>query len=270
MIDCICSGLCGVVIGLINRFMDNRKTNQLFRTLISSLVMAFIAYGMGHFGICQNPDAVIIGALMILVPGLMFTNAMRDIIYGDTNSGTNRIVQVFLIAAAIALGTGVAWQLIDALNGAHIAPIPIPHPLWLECIASLVGCAGFAILFNIHGPGIMICATGGILAWVTYRVSLYLGCGDILAYFYAAVIAAIYSEIMARVRKCPAIGYLVISVFPLIPGTGIYYTMNYAMLGQMTNFANQGTHTLAIASVMAVGILTASTCARLITSLKHK
>ena len=118
-IDSICGGLCGLIIGVVNRFMENQKANQLFRTLISSCVMAFAAYAMGHFGVCQNPDAVIIGALMILVPGLLFTNAMRDIIYGDTNSGTNRIVQVFLIAASIALGTGVAWRLIDTFGGMH-------------------------------------------------------------------------------------------------------------------------------------------------------
>lgn len=270
MLDCLCSGLCGLIIGIVNRYMDNQKANLLFRTLISSFIMAFVAYSMGHFNICRNPDAVIIGALMILVPGLLFTNAMRDVIYGDTNSGTNRIVQVFLIAAAIALGTGVAWQLIDSLKGTHVVPVPVLHPLWLECIATLVGCAGFAIIFNIHGPGVLFCASGGVLTWCTYRISLHLGCGDILAYFYATVIAAMYSEIMARVRKCPAIGYLVISAFPLIPGAGVYYTMNYAMQGQMSSFATQGTHTLAIASVMAVGILIASTCARLLTSIKHK
>ena len=269
-VDCICSGLCGLIIGIVNNFMDNQKANQLFRTLIGSFIMAFFAYLMGHFNICQNPDAVIIGALMILVPGLLFTNAMRDIIYGDTNSGTNRIVQVFLIAAAIALGTGVAWQLMDVLNCAHIAPIPVPHPLWMEGLATLIGCAGFAIIFNIHGPGILICALGGVLAWCAYRISLLFGCGDILAYFYAAVIAAVYSEIMARIRKCPAIGYLVISIFPLIPGAGVYYTMNYAMQGQMSKFATQGTQTLSIASVMAVAILIASTSARLISSIKRK
>ena len=58
-----------------------------------------------------DADIVIIGALMLLVPGLLFTNAMRDIINGDTNSGMNRIIQVFLIAVAIALGTGAALAL---------------------------------------------------------------------------------------------------------------------------------------------------------------
>ena len=60
-------------------------------------------------------DSSIIGALMILVPGLLITNSMRDIIYGDTNSGINRIVQVLLSAFAIALGTAAAWRITSGL-----------------------------------------------------------------------------------------------------------------------------------------------------------
>ena len=68
---------------------------------------------------------------------------------------------------------------------------------------------------------------------------------------------------MARIRKYPAISYLVVSAFPLIPGAGVYYTMNYALRGDMDSFASKGMHTIAIAGVMAVGILLASTVVRL-------
>lgn len=49
--------------------------------------MALPAYAAAGLGWLKCPDAAIIGALMILVPGLLITNSMRDIIYGDTNSG---------------------------------------------------------------------------------------------------------------------------------------------------------------------------------------
>ena len=104
-IDGICAGVCGMLAGFVDWFMGDLKANQFFRTIAASFFMALLAYGMYALGIARNPDTVTIGALMILVPGLLFTNAMRDIIYGDTNSGVNRIVQVLLIAAAIALGT---------------------------------------------------------------------------------------------------------------------------------------------------------------------
>ena len=67
---------------------------------------------------------------------------------------------------------------------------------------------------------------------------------------------------MARVRKYPAISYLVVSIFPLIPGAGVYYTMNYAVRGDMEQFAHQGMSTAAIAGIMAVGILLGSTAFR--------
>lgn len=265
-VDSLSAGLCGIVVGLVNRFMDNMKANPFFRTITAAFLMAFLAYFTGYVSLAQNIDAVIIGALMILVPGLVFTNAMRDIIYGDTNSGINRIVQVFLIAAAIALGTGAAWKLAGLLWGIPVSASSVLHHLWIEGIACFVGCFGFSILFNIHGPGRLLCAAGGVLTWLTYQLCLHTIGDDIAAYFFATMIAALYSEIMARIRKYPAISYLVVSAFPLIPGAGVYYTMNYAVRNDMEHFANQGMHTVAIAGVMAVGILLVSTVVRLVNS----
>lgn len=261
--DCICSGICGLIVGLVNRFMDKLKANQFFRIIAAAFLMAFPAYAMHAGKFSDNPDTVIIGALMILVPGLLFTNAMRDIIYGDTNSGLNRIVHVFLIAAAIALGTGAALRISSTMWGIHAVPTPIDHTFGLECIAAFVGCAGFVILFNIHGMNCNLCALGGTLTWAVFSVILSYSGDDILAYFVATVTAAAYSEIMARIRKKPAISYLVISIFPLIPGAGVYYTMCYAVSGDIESFASQGMHTVAIAGAMAVGILLCSTVIRL-------
>jgi len=262
--DSLCSGICGVLVGLVNKFMDAQKANQFFRIISASFLMAILAYITGSLGIASNPDAVIIGALMILVPGLIFTNAMRDIIYGDTNSGINRIVQVFLIAVAIALGTGVAWILINHLMTLPPAAAAITHPLVIESISCFISCIGFAILFNIHGPGSLLCAAGGALTWIVYRLALLFGGSDLAAYFLATLIASLYAEIMARIRKYPAISYLVISAFPLIPGAGIYYTMTCAVKGDMAGFTDKGMHTIAIAGVMAVGILIGSTIIRMI------
>lgn len=270
LVDCLCAGACGLVVGLVSHISEKLKANQFFRLIGASFFMALLAYCAGSVGIAANADAVIIGALMILVPGLVFTNAMRDIIYGDTNSGINRIVQVLLVAAAIALGTGAAYNLTDTLLSiASPAPV-IYHNLLIEAVACFVGCTGFFILFNIHGNGGFLCALGGTLTWITYRLITAIGGDEITAYFFATMVAALYSEVMARIRKYPAISYLVISVFPLIPGAGIYYTTNHLVRGDMTSFAAQGTHTIAIAGAMAVGILIISTLFRVISMRKRK
>ena len=269
LIDALCAGLCGILLGLADRFLEKFKTNQFFRTIATAFIMTMVAYITGVIGIADNTDAVIIGTLMILVPGLIFTNAMRDIIFGDTNSGINRIVQVILIAAAIALGTGVAWNLSSSLWGIAVNAPVLEHSAFIQCIACFVGCVGFFILFNIHGPGGFLCALGGAITWTTFCLVEQFGGGELVCYFISTLFAAAYAEVMARIRKYPTICYLVVSIFPLIPGAGIYYTTNYLVQGDMSSFASQGTLTIAIAGVIAVGILMVSTIVRLWSEWRH-
>ena len=269
LIDAFCGGACGILIGFVDKLLSARKANQFFRTIATSYLMALLAYALGAAGICRNPDAATIGALMILVPGLLFTNAMRDIIYGDTNSGVNRIVQVFLIAVALALGTATAWNTAQLLWSTPVSVPAIDYSILVQCLFAWIGCIGFAILFNIHGPGGLLCALGGFLSWAVYCIVMEMGGTDIVAYFWSALFASLYSEIMARVRKYPAISYLVVSIFPMIPGAGVYYTMNYAVRGEMDLFADKMMHTAAIAGIMAVGILLGSTMFRMYSDWKN-
>lgn len=269
--DFLCSGVCGMLVGFVNQSLDKWKANQFFSTIASAFFMALLAYAFSALGLSPNPDAVNIGALMILVPGLLFTNAMRDIIYGDTNSGINRCVQVVLIAMGIALGTASAWKLATFLWGTPVSQPNIDYSFGVQCIFSFFGCMGFVILFNIHGKGRALCALGGALTWAVYLITVKLTGSELTAYFWSALFSSLYSETMARIRKVPALTYLVISIFPIIPGAGAYYTMNYAVRGEMELFASKGLFTAAIAGVMAVGILLGSTCFRMYSHWKlHK
>ena len=100
LLDCLWAGLMGLIIGLVTRFMDKQEANPFFSTLLAACCMALPAYIAAGLGLMDSPDAAIIGTLMMLVPGLPITNAMRDIIYGDTNSGIFRLVQVVFTALA--------------------------------------------------------------------------------------------------------------------------------------------------------------------------
>lgn len=263
IVGALCSGVCGLLIGLINLLMNRTKVNTFFSTILSAFVMSCAAYALSGAGIVKNLDAVIIGALMLLVPGMLFTNAMRDIIFGDTNSGVNRIVQVLLIAVAIALGTGCALNLISVFVTIPES-ITIVHPAWLQCIAAVVSCAGFAIVFNVHGHGFILCILGGGFVWAAYCICFYLfHCSEPLSYFFAAIVSGLYSEIMARIRKYPATSYLVISLMPMFPGAGVYYATNYFVNNDMSNFTAKGYATIAIAGAIAIGVLTVSTLFRL-------
>ena len=82
-------------------------------------------------------------------------------------------------------------------------------------------------------------------------------------YWISTIIVSAYAEIMARVFKAPVTGFLTIGILPLVPGGGIYYTMEYCVSGQTDLFIETAIHTLAIAGALAVGVLVVSSLVRL-------
>ena len=261
--DCICAAATGLFLGIVSHFLSRLDANNFFQQITAAFLMSGFAYLLAHFGLCRNPHTVVIGTIMLLVPGLLFTNGIRDIIFGDTNSGINRVVEALLIAAAVALGTAAAWNFAHYLWGMPEFPERFYHPDLYTCIASFVACLGFVILFNIHGYGNMLCALGSGLTWAAYCICAAAGLGYFSCCLIGTMVSAIFAEAMARIRKYPAISYLIIAVLPLIPGSSIYYTALEAVNGNMNGFIYYGTETLGTAGAMAVGILMVSTAMRM-------
>ena len=104
--------LCGLAVGLCllygGRFIG---ANSFFRTAICSALAAFLALALVAAGLGRSVDVVTISALMVLVPGVALTNAMREIMAGDTFSALSRAADAILVASAIALGAAAGQAL---------------------------------------------------------------------------------------------------------------------------------------------------------------
>lgn len=115
--DAVCAGLCGVAIGLCVWLLEWLGANLFVKTIAAGAASATLAAGLVALGLGQNADRVTIGALMLLVPGVALTTAVRDIMVGDMVSGLSRLAETILIAIAIALGTGLALGLAPWMGG---------------------------------------------------------------------------------------------------------------------------------------------------------
>lgn len=140
----------------------------------------------------------------------------------------------------------------------------------LPCIYSFVACCAYCILFNIRGYGMVLCSLGGALAWLVYLLCAALTTSDILQYFCAAVFLSAYSEVMSRLRKCPVTGYQLLAFIPLVPGAGIYKTMEYCINGETDLFVSTGVHTLGISGALALGVLLVSSIVRMYYTFRKK
>lgn len=141
---------------------------------------------------------------------------------------------------------------------------------FLPCLYAFIACLGFSLLFNIHGKGIVICSLGGALGWLVYLLAEPVFHNDIAQALVAALALSAFSEGMARLRKCPVTAYVLVSAFPLVPGAGIYYTMEHAVNGETELFLETLMHTLGLAGALAVGVLLVASSVRLFASYRRR
>lgn len=100
----------------------------------------------------------------------------------------------------------------------------------IQLITGMLGSLGFALLFGLKKQYLIAAALGGLLNWGLYLIGMHWWNTIFFAGLLASAFSALYSEIMARVKKAPATLFFITSVIPLIPGRALYYTCSNAVM----------------------------------------
>lgn len=114
--------LAASCIGFMMVFLQSLKLSRislsdLGRIAVTSLFAGILSVLSVQLGIAENTDMVIIGTIMLEVPGIALGNAARDILYGDTFSGAFRFIQSLLKTLVMALCYMAALALCDLIFG---------------------------------------------------------------------------------------------------------------------------------------------------------
>ena len=109
--------LIGALINCISLFLDKFDVNSFLKNMLCGSLAAFIALVATSLHLVGNMDTIIIGSIMLLVPGIAITNAIRDTIAGDLVSGISRSIEALFIAVAIAAGTSIIFKIWFLLFG---------------------------------------------------------------------------------------------------------------------------------------------------------
>jgi len=109
--------IIGALINCLSGFLDKLEVNSFLKNMVAGSLAAFIALVATYLGLVGNMDTIIIGSIMLLVPGIAITNAIRDTIAGDLVSGISRSIEALFIAVAISSGTSIVFKIWFLLFG---------------------------------------------------------------------------------------------------------------------------------------------------------
>lgn len=110
-LDGLVSALISIPIFGMNQLLNHRlqaSQNRLFYTMIASFLAGVLALAAVRLGFGHNADQIMIGDVMLFIPGLSIVNGVRELFYRDIITGIYRLIEAIILAVAIAAGFGMA------------------------------------------------------------------------------------------------------------------------------------------------------------------
>ena len=98
------AGIAAILIWSLQKYLRPVCMNEVTFQFAASFLTGCAICGFTLLCPFLHMDKIMIGDIMLLIPGLMSTNAIRDVLIGDTLSGIIRLIAALLLAAALALG----------------------------------------------------------------------------------------------------------------------------------------------------------------------
>ncbi|MGN0370393.1 MAG: threonine/serine exporter family protein [Butyrivibrio sp.] len=124
----------------------------------------------------------------------------------------------------------------------------------VQLISAFIGSVGFCILYHMRYKLLIPAAVGSVICWAVYLISFRFIGGIFWSSFIASAVAALYSEILAKIVKVPATILLLPAIIPMVPGSTLFYTMNCAVRGEWTQAKAYAVDTGMYALGIAAGI----------------
>jgi uncharacterized membrane protein YjjP (DUF1212 family) len=119
--DTLVAAVAGALVSRVPTVMARRKLPDFFSNLVAGAAATLFCLGAGSLGLATSADTTTIGVLMLLVPGIAVTNAIRDTIAGDLVAGVARGADALMSAAAISVGAGAAYWAWRALAAGSLS-----------------------------------------------------------------------------------------------------------------------------------------------------
>lgn len=113
--DGLAAALFGVGICLLQDGLGRTQLNTVAFNLLASLLTGLGVGLLTALIPALHMDKILIGDIMLLIPGLAMTNAIRNMLVGDTISGATRLAEALIWAAALAGGFMVALAIVEAV-----------------------------------------------------------------------------------------------------------------------------------------------------------
>jgi uncharacterized membrane protein YjjP (DUF1212 family) len=216
--DVAAAGVLGVMVGALDALCEKRPRLRPSLEAICALLATLIATVISVYIVPLTLKSVVLSSLIVLLPGLTLTTAVRELSTQHLVSGVARFGGAVTTLIKLAFGTVVANQLCQWLQLTPPALAAAPIPVWAQWVALTFGCLSFAVLFRSARRDIPLVMAA---AAVGYLITYYGGVATTPAFgvFLAGFGMGALSNLYAMATRRPGALLRVPGIILLVPGS---------------------------------------------------
>ncbi|GAA4981922.1 uncharacterized membrane protein YjjP (DUF1212 family) [Nonomuraea thailandensis] len=235
-------------------WLARRGVAEFFRTAVASAVGTATAVLMIWQPVPVQASAIVVGAVIALLPGRSLVACVQDGIAGEYVTATARLAEVVFVVTAVLSGIGfvltfaVRADVPITVQNAPTAPLSLAAP---QLLGALMLGLTFALALRVPPRLIPPAAVGGLVIWSVYVGLRWLGWPAVLATAVAAAAIGLLGSVYADRVRVPPMVFVIPAIGPLLPGSALFRGMLKLNLGDVTG----GTHYLieALSAALAIG-----------------
>ena len=264
-----------ILFGL-SKLFSKVHINKIITNFISMFLCSMIAMGFYALGFINNFYIVAITNAFFLIPGIPMINCARNLLCGNEMNGAIDLLKVLLEVCTIVAGVAAAYAILGGVVGQPLIEDSFdlrekldPWASSFELIVlTLMASAGFSVVFNIQWKDLPFAALGGVIVRVVFILFQLILPYRFVYTILAAFFAALYSEILAIVKKEPSTLNLYPSIVPLIPGDLFYYVALGLVWGNGSLLSQFGPDLVLALVGISVGFVLCSTIVHYVRKFK--
>lgn len=252
--DIAVAAVIGVLIGAIALASEGRPRLAASFEAVSALVATLIATAVAAYLLPLNVKAVVLSALIVLLPGLSLTTAVRELSTQHLASGVARLAGAMMSLLKLAFGTLAASEIAAALGWVPLAASAAPVPAWAEWVALGFGCLSFAVLFQAARRDYLLVMASAALGYVIAYYASSAFTPD-FGVFLAGLAIGATSNLYARVARRPGALVREPGIILLVPGSVGFRTLSLMFERNVDMGLDVGFTLLAILVALVAGLL---------------
>lgn len=257
--DAIVSFAAGLIVFFFLCWVENNseRRGEVLEPM-SAIICSLFASVAAYFVPGVNVPLVVLSGIIVFIPGLSITIALKDLAARHLLSGTTRLMDSLMCLCKLyfgsVLGASIANIFLPRQNVDFLPPVPT-WTLWLAVpLLSLT----LIVVFKNRIRDIPWGILSAVVAYVGSVVgAMYLG--DNVGPFVGALMVGIYSNMYSRIANTPSTVVLLLGVVLLVPGSKAYIGLNQVVTGDaFMNLPAVGTQTFMIFMSILAGLIFAN------------